>query len=238
MPGLGSLTTEEVGEGPPSLLIVPLGATEQHGPHLPLGTDTLIASAWGQGVAAGLGANGQRATVAPALPFGSSGEHQSFAGTLSIGQDALFSVVVELCRSAAHSFRGVVLLSGHAGNLDPLTRAVASLRAEGHLVTHLVPTWGPTAKTGEPLPGDAHAGRTETSLMLHLDPGRVRSDRAEAGNTAALGDIMTAMRAGGVAAVAANGVLGDPTGASASEGRLLLSDLVDRTVDTLLDWMR
>src|SRR3712207_8629966 len=72
------------------LLVVPLGATEQHGPHLPLGTDTVIASA----LAASLDA-----VVAPALPYGSSGEHAGFPGTLSIGREALVHVLVELVRS-------------------------------------------------------------------------------------------------------------------------------------------
>src|SRR5205807_5160572 len=85
--------TDRVSE---SLLVVPLGSTEQHGPHLPLSTDTDIAVA----LAERLAARRPHVVVAPALPYGSSGEHAGFAGTLSIGQAALEHVVIELVRSA------------------------------------------------------------------------------------------------------------------------------------------
>lgn len=207
------------------MLLVPLGATEQHGPHLPLDTDTIIATAWADGVAAAL----DRAVAAPPLPYGSSGEHQAFPGTLSIGGPVLHQVVVELARSAADTFDRVVLLSGHAGNDGPLRAATDQLRFEGHDVVHLVPTW-PTDRFG---PIDAHAGRTETSLLLHLAPERVHLDRAEPGNTDDLADVLERLMADGVAAVAPNGVLGDPAGANAEEGRVLLADLVRRTVEQL-----
>jgi creatinine amidohydrolase len=79
------------------------------------------------------------------------------------------------------------------------------------------PRWG----------GDAHAGRTETSVMLALRPESVRLGDAAPGNARRLLDLMPALRAGGVAAVSPNGILGDPTGASAEEGRALLSAAVD-----------
>ena len=205
-----------------AILVVPLGATEQHGPHLPLGTDTAVAVAVCERVAA----RRDDVVVAPALPYGSSGEHAGFAGTLSIGQEALELVVVELVRSA-EGVGGVVLASGHGGNAEPLARAVAVLRAEGRRVA----AWSPRIPGG-----DAHAGRTETSLLLALDPAAVHLDRAEAGATAPLAELMPALRDGGVAAVSPNGVLGDPAGASAAEGEQLLDALVtdlERVVGTV-----
>ncbi len=215
-------TTRSAVTGGRPTLVVPLGATEQHGPHLPLATDTLIARAWAGAVADRLG----DAVVAPALAFGSSGEHQGFAGTLSIGWPALRLVVVELARSAAATFGRLVLLSGHAGNLHPMAEAAEQLRHEGHDVVDLVPTW--PAASGFTV--DAHAGRTETSLMLHLHPDLVRLDLAEPGRTESLDQLIDQLMDEGVLAVAANGVLGDPTGASADEGRRLFDDLVIRTV--------
>jgi mycofactocin system creatininase family protein len=207
---LSRLTSPTVPGG--AILVVPLGSTEQHGPHLPLGTDTAVAVA----VCDRLAARRGDVVVAPALPYGSSGEHAGFAGTLSIGQDALERVVVELVRSA-DAFAGVVLVSGHGGNAEPLARAVAVLRDEGRRAV----AWSPRIPGG-----DAHAGRTETSLLLALDPAAVRLDRAEPGATAPLSELIDDLRAGGVAAVSANGVLGDPTGATAAEGEEILESLV------------
>jgi len=209
---LDELTTLEVAD---DLLVVPLGATEQHGPHLPLGTDTIIASA----LAASLDA-----VVAPALPYGSSGEHAGFAGTLSIGREALITVLVELVRSSA--FARVVFVSGHGGNAEPLAAAVRRLRDEGHDVWAWSPAWG----------GDAHAGRTETSLLLHLAPEVVRLDRAEAGDTRSWRELSPEVTIGGVAAVSPNGVLGDPAGASSEEGARLLAAICGRVRDEVAGW--
>jgi creatinine amidohydrolase len=84
--------------------------------------------------------------------------------------------------------------------------------------------------------GDAHAGRTELSLMLHVEPDRVRADRAVAGVTTPIGELLPRLRAEGVRAVSPNGVLGDPAGASAEEGAELLAALVRRLVDAAGAW--
>ncbi|WP_435222934.1 mycofactocin biosynthesis peptidyl-dipeptidase MftE [Streptomyces sp. Tue6028] len=198
-------------------LAVPVGSTEQHGPHLPMSTDTDIAVALAERLARQV----RDVVVAPAVAFGSSGEHQGFPGTLSIGQEAVELLLVELARSATLTFPRVVLVSAHGGNAQPVTRAVGRLRAEGQDVLAWGPRWG----------GDAHAGRTETSVMLALAPHLVRLQAAEAGNTAAVESLLPRLREAGLAAVTANGVLGDPTGANAEEGRLLIqraaADLAD-----------
>jgi creatinine amidohydrolase len=207
---LGALSWTAVGTAP--LLAVPVGATEQHGPHLPLDTDTRIATA----VAEGFAARRPGVLVAPAIPYSSSGEHTGFPGTLSIGQDATETVLVELGRSADFA-AGVVLVCWHGGNGGPLNRATALLTSEGRRVL----CWTPR-RAG----GDAHAGRTETSLMLALAPELVRLDRAAPGNLRPLGELAPRLLREGVRAVAPNGVLGDPAGASAAEGRELLAGLV------------
>lgn len=200
-----------------SVLLVPLGSTEQHGPHLPLDTDTRIATAVAQGAAAAV----DGAVAAPALPYGASGEHAGFAGTLSIGTEALHTVIVELARSAAMTFSRLVLVNGHGGNHDGVRRAVDQLVAEGHAVT----SWSPRIAGG-----DAHAGRTETSLMLAIAPALVAVDKAVAGNVSPIVELIDDLRAGGVAAVAPNGVLGDPAGASAEEGQVILTTLIDSLI--------
>lgn len=218
MTALSALAWPEVAERAAggAVLLVPVGATEQHGPHLPLTTDTEIAAA----VAAAAAPLLPGAVVAPALPYGSSGEHQGFPGTLSIGASATEAVLVELGRSAGTTFGTVVVVSTHGGNAGPVEQAVATLRAEGRDVRAWSPRWE----------GDAHAGRTETSLMLVIAPARVRLGAAEAGDTSPLAELLPALRRDGVRSVSPNGVLGDPGGASPLEGRELLQSAVDQLV--------
>ena len=193
-------------------VIVPVGSLEQHGPHLPLDTDTVIATA-----VAHRAAEQVDAWLAPAIAYGSSGEHQSFPGTCSVGTDVMRLTVVELVRSLRTWAPRVLLVNGHGGNVPALAGAVEQLRSEGHDVDWVACATGSV---------DLHAGRTETSLMLHLAPWHVRLDRAEAGDGRPLRQILPLMRSGGVAAVSPNGVLGDPAGASAAEGRQVLRAMV------------
>jgi mycofactocin precursor peptide peptidase len=218
IPGLGSRTWVDVEQAPSSVLLVPLGSCEQHGPHLPLDTDTRIAVAVAEAAAVG-----PDAVVGPALSYGSSGEHQSFAGTLSIGTDALRAVLVELGRSAfpepgtREPWRRLVFVNGHGGNHQALTEAVELLVGEGRPVS----AWWPTVRGG-----DGHAGRTETSLLLALAPEVVGPERP-VGATGPVAELLPALRTGGVAAVSPDGVLGDATGATANEGHAQLRVLVE-----------
>ncbi|MBF6474468.1 mycofactocin biosynthesis peptidyl-dipeptidase MftE [Nocardia gipuzkoensis] len=218
---LADLTWPEAGARATAgaILAVAVGATEQHGPHLPLSTDTDVATA----LCARLAAARREVLVGPAIPYGASGEHAGFPGTLSIGQAALELLVVELCRSATDTFDRVLLVNWHGGNIEPLRRARDLLRSESRDVRLYLPRFD----------GDPHAGRSETALQLALAPERVRGDRAAAGDTRPLAELLPLLRAGGVRAVSANGVLGDPSGATAAEGAALLdhlsTDLIDRT---------
>ena len=197
------------------VVLVPLGSTEQHGPHLPLDTDTRIAIALAQSAAEAFPAEG--VFVAPVLAYGSAGEHAGFAGTISIGQEALELVVIELVRSLTAQGAKTVLVNGHGGNAAVLGRSARRLRREGHAVW----LWAPEVSGG-----DAHAGRTETSLLAFLAPELVRWDRLERGNAQPLRTLMAQLQAGGLRTVSPNGVLGDPTGSSAEEGEKLFEMLI------------
>jgi len=187
-----------------------------------LDTDTRIATA----VARALG---ERLDwlVAPAIAYGASGEHQSFDGTISIGTDALTTLLVEYGRSAACWAQRLVFVNGHGGNVSALKSAIGRLRAEGRDAA-----WCPCASAG----GDAHAGHTETSVLLHISPDVVRTDRMLAGNDAPLRELLPSMRRGGVAAVSPIGVLGDPTTATADAGSRIFSEMVDDCVRRIGRW--
>jgi len=214
MTRLGALTTAEVGDD--RVLLLPLGSTEQHGPHLPLDTDTVIAVA----VAAGAAERDPAAVVAPPLAIGAAGEHAGFAGTLSIGTDVLAAVLVEIVRTAGREFAGVLVVNAHGGNADAVARAVATCRREGRRLE----AWHARLPDAD---ADAHAGATETSVMLAIDPAGVRMDLAEPGDPRPLVEIVDDLRRVGVAGVSVNGVLGDPTGASAEAGAIVLARWVD-----------
>lgn len=192
------------------LLAVPVGSTEQHGPHLPLSTDTDIATWLCDHLAGGR----DDVLVAPAVAYGSAGEHSGFPGTLSIGTEVTEALLVELGRSA-DAFGGVLFVSAHGGNAAPVAAAVARLSRESRRVR----AWSPPGGC----PTDTHAGRIETSVLLALRPDAVDPSAARAGRGEPLATLMPALRSEGVRAVSPNGVLGDPAGASATEGAAILA---------------
>lgn len=215
---LSSLSSRDIATRGRPVIAIPIGSCEQHGPHLPLDTDTRIAMALCERLAS---AN-DSILVTPAIAITASGEHDGFAGTLSIGTAALTTVIVELARSANWS-AGVVLVNGHGGNTQAVHAAIAILHGEQRPVT----AWWPQLNDCD---GDAHAGHTETSLMLAIAPDAVHMELAEVGVTTPLTNIVHELRLHGVAAVSPNGVLGDPRTASATHGHVLLELLTTQLI--------
>lgn len=209
---------------PAPILLVPVGSTEQHGPHLPLATDTLIAEELAERALH----HTDGLMVGPTISVGASGEHADFPGTLSIGSTVMSSVIVELVRSADWA-AGVVLVNGHGGNREAIARAVADLTAEGRRVLDWWPHWPRRIDGG---PADLHAGRIETSMMLAIDPGLVRLELAVPGVDASIDELRTR----GVRAVSDNGVLGDPDGASGREGERFITAFVEDLVHQIERW--
>jgi mycofactocin system creatininase family protein len=221
IPSLSDATWVDVPQRP--LVLVPVGSTEQHGPHLPLSTDGLIAAAVARRVAEGYAARERKAVVvAPTLAYGASGEHQDFPGTVSIGHEALRFLLVELVRSLSTWAGRIVFINGHGGNVPTLKAVVEQMTFERHAVSAVTCA----LESGT----DAHAGHDETSVLLYLHPEHVVVARAEEGNTAPLVNLLPDLMARGVRPVSPNGILGDPTGATASEGERLFAAIVRRVL--------
>lgn len=220
--GIARPTTDD--RAPAPIVLVPVGSIEQHGPHLPLATDTIIAEELtGRAVH-----HTDGLMIGPTVGIGASGEHADFAGTLSIGSAVMTSVLTELVRSADWA-AGVVLVNGHGGNHEAMTAAVTALTAEGRNVLGWWPRW-PQRRDGGP--ADLHAGRIETSMMLAIDPGLVRLELAAAGPDTSIDEL----RSRGVRAVSPSGVLGDPDGASGREGERFITEFVSDLVHSIERW--
>ncbi|MGL4304616.1 MAG: mycofactocin biosynthesis peptidyl-dipeptidase MftE [Mycobacteriaceae bacterium] len=217
---LGDLASREIKAGALTL-IIPLGSMEQHGKHLPLDTDSRIATAVAESYGAADVVHGA------AVTYAASGEHQGFPGTISIGSTVLTGLLVEFCRSALLWARRVVFVNGHGGNIESLAAAVALLRTEGRDVA-----WWPCAISGS----DAHAGHTETSLLLHLWPELVLMQYAEVGETRVLAELIGDLRTNGVQAVSSNGILGDPRTANSADGKMYFELLCQSFSQAITRW--
>ena len=206
------------------ILLIPIGSTEQHGPHLPLATDTLIA----EEIAERAVHHTDGLMIGPTISVSASGEHADFPGTLSIGTSTTTALVVELVRSADWA-AGVVLVNGHGGNHAAITDAVTTLTAEGRSALGWWPSWPRRLDGG---PADLHAGRIETSMMLAIDPGLVRLELAVADADASIEEL----QARGVRAVSANGVLGDPRRRVGTRGEKFITAFVQDLVHQIERW--
>ena len=218
-------------------VIITIGSTEQHGLHLPLGTDAIMGEALGQRVAHALGDT----LLAPGMRIGCSEHHMDFAGSLTLSRQTFIGVVGDICRSLArHGFRHIVLLPTHGGNFAPLAKAVEAIRPELSGVnliafTDLMAFMDEIFQTGKarkvtPEQAGAHAGEFETSIMLYLRPDLVAIDKAQPGYVGDQLRIAPLVFEKGFRAVTANGVLGDPRDASAANGEAYMAAITDLLV--------
>ncbi len=210
---------------------MPLGAWEQHGPHLPFDTDTIIINSVVTHALRDTQVDTDAFAIAPTIAISASDEHVGFPGTLSTGTEPLVQSVVAICRSASWSL-GICIVNGHGGNADALTRISSALTYEK--IRHSI--WSLPSYVGS----DMHAGHTETSVMLYVDPDKVQIDRIERGTVGDASALVEQMRTSGVAGVSVNGVLGDPTTASSEHGvevmNLYSKSLVAHLVTLSNDW--
>jgi creatinine amidohydrolase len=237
----GEMTSREIaGLGDPAVVILPVAATEQHGPHLPTGTDAFIL----QGIleAAARRADMADAVALPLQPIGWSSEHGNLPGTLSLEAAILAEGWTALGASvAAAGLRRLLILNGHGGNPPAIALAAMRLRSRHDLLVAQV-HWETLADPAGLAPADApardwHAGWIETSVMLHLRPELVAMEQAAAAEMRfpeGLPPDGPAPWAWMTTDLNAGGVIGDPRLASAKLGKAL----VERAVDGLADLLR
>ena len=213
------------------LALVPVGSTEQHGPHAPLATDTLTAEAVANAAAAAYPAE---VVVAPAIPYGVSEEHRRFAGTCWLRPDTFRAAVADVVRSLlGHGWRRVLLVNGHGGNEAALREVAARLTRDERAIVAAFTWWSVADATTM-----GHAGPVETSMLRFHHPGLVHEDRIEAAAAGAAegwGDRVEGVDlAYDTDVFTENGVVGDPTDADAGTGEAL-TDRAAAAIGTLLD---
>jgi creatinine amidohydrolase len=224
---LDKLTWPEVEseiEGGRDTVVMALGATEQHGLHMPLATDALIGDHFAHEIAERLDA-----FFAPTVRVGCSQHHLDFPGTLSIEEETFHAVVGDMVRALARAgFARIVLIPTHGGNFAPLAAAVEKIGpldgtrivALTDLTVLLRIASAGADEHGVPLgEGGLHAGEWETSMLLTIHPELVRMERAEPGFTGEMQEAIERMFTSGVKAFSENGAIGDPTRAEADHGQ-------------------
>jgi creatinine amidohydrolase len=212
----------------PRTAVIALGSTEQHGPHLPLATDTLIAEALAERFCAHI----DEAIQCPVVSLGCAPEHASFPGTLDVGADTLRATLIALVRSLRqHGFARAFVFSAHGGNCAALAAALPALReaAKSMVVTAFTDLTALTtvlhhvaAASGvDPGAAGHHAGEIETSILLAQRPSVVRTDVLAAGYTDSTADPQSLFYPG-VRDTTPSGTIGDPRGAAAARGERYL----------------
>jgi len=218
-------------------VVIPLGATEQHGPHLPLCVDSVVADALAERFCSRV----PGALQAPTVPFGCSSEHLDFCGTLSLFPSTLRAILSDVVSSLVrHGFQHVVVFSAHGGNdavlaeLEPdLKKYAAPARVtvvSGMDRIGKVLTDASAAEGVSPEASGAHAGEFETSIVAGLRSDLIRWRELRAGMTALPDDPQTLFYPS-LRDHAAEGVVGDPRGAAAERAERYLSAWVDFLID-------
>lgn len=219
---LAELTWRDAEDAAIDVALVPVGSTEQHGPHAPLGTDTILAEAVAR---RGAATSEHQVVIAPPIPYGIAEEHRAFGGTAWIMPDTFRTILGEVIRSlASHGWDRVVVVNGHGGNVAAIEEVSARLTRDG-AATCAAFTWFAATDVS---PGEmGHAGPVETSALLAAAPDLVRTDRlgeAATGSADRWGRWVGGMNlAYDSDEFSESGVVGDPREADAAWGEDLLS---------------
>lgn len=213
------------------LAVLPVGSTEQHGPHAPLGTDVLTARAVAE---AGVEAFDESVVVAPVIPVGVAAEHRQFAGTLWVSEDTFRAYVRETIESlVSHGWERVVVVNGHGGNVGPLRELCGTITRQttGYAVSF---TWFDAIESDVEM---GHGGPVETSVVWHCQPDLIDEDQFEAataGGAEHWGDWQSSVNlAYDAVEFTESGVVGDPSEGSPALGEQLLEEAATALADLL-----
>ena len=213
-------------------VVVTVGSTEQHGAHLPISTDSLIADELGLQIVIRLG----NALLAPTIRVGVSDHHMSFPGTISIRKETLINIITDYCLSlAGHRFTNIAVIPTHSGNCKAIEKAIEHLQTKtretnfigfSDLMGGFKPIFDTAAKyTIIPEIAGTHAGEAETSMVLAIRPDLVEMNKAERGYVGNLEKARSIVFKEGVEVLTKNGIFGDPTEADAKRGGAYLSNM-------------
>lgn len=215
--------------------VLPLGALEQHGPHLPLTTDTVLAEGVARRIVQSTGG-----LLLPALAFGEAWSAEGWAGTISISADTLAAAVTDIGRGLKRGgFAGLVTVNGHFGNRAAIARAAEALSGDLPVLALDYPGLEEAAArfcvSAPAGPGFYHADEVETSMMLALAPASVRMELAVAEYPTFPADF--GARPVQLSTFNSSGVFGDPRRATAETGEKLIGAIVANSVDLIAAWL-
>jgi mycofactocin system creatininase family protein len=241
---LGELTWQEAKQRftEVDIALLPVGSTEQHGPHLPLDTDAFDAHYLARAVSSAM--DRPRPLVLPLIPYGVSYHHMEFSGTISIGNETLTRLVYDVGMSVArHGIRKLVIVNGHGGNSPALQNAAQMINRDARIFTCVDTGETSDVDVGRIIetPNDAHAGELETSTALAARPHLVRMDRLKKSVPRFSSRYLNFSTSRSVEwytqteRISRNGVLGDPTRATVEKGERLWQVMVDHLVRFVKD---
>lgn len=225
-----------------AIVLLPTGSTEQHGPHLPVGTDAILATWFAERTARGLCEKNIPAVVAPTVAVANSMHHMHFPGSMSLHPRTYMKMLQEECEAiAAHGFRKIVIVNGHGGNVNPTMAALVDINITLEFPVYFLDYMSGTDESPflETQIAMIHACESETSLMLAYDETLVdpvyRETKGYPGDTTEAEDrglIRTFHR---MDAHTENGVMGNSYMATKEKGERLAEAATARLVETLSD---